>query len=148
MSRKSVTPSAPAVVSSVKFMSAMTRSMLSRASAANPSCGVEALNVRISCNLNRSARADATEGLSSMTSTVRITVMLPAARRQSRCNGGGAKRRPQGRSLPQQEHEHTADDYIAGSEALQLEARGDPQAQPQGGAGSERHPPGGDEQVL
>ena len=53
-------------------MSAITRSTGSRANKARPFCGVSAAMVRISCKPNKSCKACATAGLSSMMSTLRM----------------------------------------------------------------------------
>jgi hypothetical protein len=66
----SATPSSPEVVSAWKFMSWITRSTSSRASASSPACGVSARRVRMSCSENSTSSAVPTAGLSSMTRMV------------------------------------------------------------------------------
>ena len=64
-------PSSPEVASRRKFMSWMTRSTVSRASASSPAAAESAATTRAPCMDNRTSRAVRTASLSSITSTVR-----------------------------------------------------------------------------
>src|SRR5882762_8060613 len=118
MARNRATPSSPEVVSALKFMSAMTRSTRSRVNISSPSAGAPAPRTSMSWRRKNARRAVMTAGLSSMTKTVLIPVMILQSATAGR-GGRGYRSRPErrierGQLTQQQDDCHPCDEVIAG----------------------------------